>query len=489
MLETIQSRRHSILQTKESIYQLIEDSYVGGIQYIDSTKKYLHQNPKEHSTAYVNRQKRAIYFNYLAPLVDLLVGFIFRSDPPRPKAEQFQYLLDNASCGKTLTSFMRIVAAYSLMFPCGVLVDVPEFDSELIKSVADRITARINPYCLLYKPARVRDFCTDDFGNLRWILLDNTYTDKTDPQIKEKIIKRYRLWDTQSFVDYEMIEGIWKEIDNKIHGLGFVPFRFVNWKDTDSDLIGESICEDLALINQAIFNNTSYLDEMISAGSFRMMAYQSEDGEVPVELTMGGIGNLTICPYKEGTQTPSFIGADLQNITPFLEAMTFYIAQMLRKVGVDTDQEKSFVQSGIAKQLDFEKVKTLLSAGAQSLQECEKWIFATAAAWEKRQSDVDVTYTQDFQSEDIDLKLQRFAQLAQLPYETLKKKAHAQMVQIALKDDIKAEDMAEILKEIENYVNPTVDVSDLAEQENTNRNDIILNDDLQNQYQESRSEK
>ena len=68
------------------------------------------------------------------------------------------------------------------------------------------------------------------------------------------------------------------------------------------------------------------------------------------------------------------------------------MVELLKKIGMETDEAKDFVKSGKARKLDFEKVKTLLSSGAQSLENTEKWIFETTARWLGQESKAEINY-------------------------------------------------------------------------------------------------
>ena len=437
---------------------MIELNYYGGEYYNDGN--YLFQYPKESDASYKVRKSRAVLFNQLAPIVDLLVGFIFANQPQRVNIEKVEYIIENASKGATINNFMRSVAKWSLMFTCGVLVDSPDFDAATVVTEQDRENAGLNPYALLYKPERIRDFSVNDRGELTWVLLDNSHLDNTNPLEPDMDVVEYRLWTADSWTDFIIDGGKVEPGLSGNHTVGYVPFKFVNWRDDNIDFIAESICEDLAMINRAIYNLTSYADEMLAAGTFKMLAYPSMDGTVPEGLEQG-ISPLGILPYPQEGDTPTFIGAELQEMDSFIKAMEMFMTELLKKVGMDNDEEKAYVKSGAARKLDFEKVKTILTGGASELQKLELWIYQTAQAWKGEDSDIEVTYTKDFLNEDVDEKLARFSQMALLPYDTLTKELHKLMAAVALSNDIQPEIMDKITKEIdEAEVEPVIDIDD-----------------------------
>jgi hypothetical protein len=458
--QTIATRRNPIIEKKLPIWKQIELNYYGGTDY--NNGDYLFQYPKESNESYAVRKKRAVLFNQLAPIVDLLVGFIFANQPQRTNTEKVEYFIENASKGASINNFMRSVAKWSLMFTCGVLVDSPEFSTDIIQTEQDREAAELNPFGVLYKPERIRDFSVDSIGQLRWVLLDNSYIDNSDPTAEPKEVTIYRLWTVDTWQDYIINDGENSQTemgDGGTHPIGYVPFKFVNWRDDNVDFIAESICEDLALINQSIYNSTSYMDEMLASGTFKMLFYPSPDGEVPAALKQG-ISPLGIIPFPEqSSEKPFFEGAKLEEIDPFINALRLYMTELLKKVGLDQDEAKEFVKSGKARKFDFEKVKTLLTSGAGELQALEMWMFGTAQRWQGQDSDTTVNYVKDFLSEDVDERLARYAELALLPYAEAKKKIHELMLKTALSNDLEVEELEAMVKEIDEaeIIEPDID--------------------------------
>ena len=451
------SRRYPDLKDKETIWKLVYDSYRGGQSY--SEGDYLWKHAKESSASFKKRQERAVYFNQIQPLADLLAGFLFLK-PPARKSIDYEWMLKHATKNgqKSLDDFMKTVATYSVLFTCGVLVDSPSFDPNDYPTEKARIDSKLNPFCVLYMPFDIRDFHVGEDGKLDWIILDNTHYDNSDIT-QEGVYKNvYRVWTREYYQDFEMQEkGTSGESitvgDEKPHNLPEIPFRFVNWKDDDSDFMAESVFEDPAMIGKLIYNKLSEMDEMIAAGSFKVLMYPSDDGSIPASLIAGGIGSLSAIPYK-GTfsKGPYFDGAKLEDITPFLKAMEFYISEILKKIGLDTDETKDYVKSGLAKKIDFQKVRTLLVSGSTTLSELEMWIFDMTAAWlsSPSGSTAEVTYNTQYADEDIQLKVDLLNELLVHPYKKLREAITTLKVKHLLSGEVPPSDLEEIYKEIEN---------------------------------------
>lgn len=446
--DIIFERRNPSIKAKEVIWQLIADSYNGGTDYANGN--YLYQNAKESKTSFGVRKERAVYFNQTQPLADLLSGFLFMQLPERNDIGKQEYLLNAATSKKTsMDEFMKVTATHSLLYTCGVLVDSPEFDPEIVQTVKDRKDKGLNPYASLYFPFQIRDFYVGKDGGLDWVLLDNTYYDNEDPFSVGVEVKKYRLWTRDSFQDFfSTTDGITSGALMS-HPLGEVPFRFVNWKDDNSDMITESVFEDPAMISKLIYNKLSEMDEMIAAGSFRVLMYPSTDGTIPEDLILGGIGSLSAIPFNSSSsKAPFFDGAKLEDVEPILKAIEFYISEILKKIGLDTDETKDYVKSGLAKQIDFQKVKTLLVSGSMALENLELWIFQTAAKWEGGESNAKVHYTTHYADEDIQVKVDLLSQLLLFPYKKLRSSVTNLIAKHLLTGELPQDELEEIYKEI-----------------------------------------
>jgi hypothetical protein len=459
----IRTRRNPLLIEKEEVWKLINYSYIGGEQYRNND--YLHKYPKESEDSYKERKKRAIYFNQIAPLINILVGFIYRTKPKRSNIESVSYIIEKATKTKSLDEFMELVAKYSALFTIGILVDSPKFDSEQIKTEKQRKEENLNPYCVMYKPFQIRDFALDENKELLWLLLDNTYYDNTDPFDVGKNKTVYRLWTRETYQDFfieEMVSSSTTSSGTTIgtvipseeisHGLGVIPFRFVNrfvnWRDDDEDFIQETIFEDAALISQSIYNNVSYMDEMIASGSFKVLMYPTPDGEIPDSMIQKGIGSLSVIPYQGDYNSPEFKGATLSDVQPFLVAIEFYLAELLKQVGFDTDETKEYVKSGVAKKIDFEKVETILQDGSLALEELENWIFQTAAKWENKTTNAKSEYNKEYSNDDIEAKLSSYYELLTFPFKKLKKVVTELIVKNTISGEVDQKELEEVYKEI-----------------------------------------
>lgn len=432
--DIIRTRRAPEVESRLALWALMDDSYRGGIRYRNGghLRKYTRESKEVHQA----RQARAVYFNFLQPIVDILVGFVFRNEPSRTIPKELEFLTEDAWRGKGMTRFMRDVAVSSMLYTVGILVDSPAFDTSEVRTEADRLARGLNPYPCVYYPHQIRDFAVDEHGQLLWVLLDDSRVDKVNPLEKDSKKTIYRLWTRTHSQEFEIIKRSatldeWDVIpgEERLHPVGYVPFTFVNWRDVDDDQIADSPMEDVAILSEQIYNVLSLLDEMLHTGTFKTLFFPvQKPGDLDQDVVKSGLYDVAAVEYN-GTLSgsPEFKGPGLSEVGPFIDAVKLYAYEIFRKVGMDVDRDKSYVQSGAAMGKEFQKTEALLRYGAEALQEAEEFIFRTAARWLGKDYDeqIEIEYSKEFQQQDIDLQLKRLFDVFNLGLRPLK--------QIALK--------------------------------------------------------
>lgn len=435
--EVLASRRHPKIVEKLDIWNLLSESYEGGLRYIKSSNLFRH--PKEGSKEYAVRKSRSVFFNHVQPIADVLAGFIFSTQPQRTIPAEISFANENISKGKALASYMLNVAIQSQLFTCGTLVDSPSFKADEIKTEKDRKEKNLNPYCVFYYPTQIRDFYLDDRGELEWILLDDSYLDSKDPLSPASEVIQYTLWTKQYFTKIKKVKldkGEKKEewqvvASQKPHSIGKVPFVFHNFRDNNEDMVTETPFEDIALLDRAIYNNLSLLDEMLHSGTFKMLFVPVEkENDIPTSVIESGVGGLSVFPYNgKLSSSPEFKGAGLEDVQSFSVAINMYLKEIFSKVGLDKDQERAYVQSGIAKKMEYKKAEAFLRHGAAQLESAEKQILYFLGKWlDKDFKDIKVDYQKNFNEDEINETLSRLYEVMNLPISSIQQKAEEEII-------------------------------------------------------------
>ncbi len=452
----IKTRRHDLLKARSDTWVLCRDSYIGGEQY--RAGNHLSRYYKEHSISYKDRLKRSIYINHVKPLADILTGFLFAEKPAREYSKQISYVETNLSKNQGLQSVMQNVALQSMLFPVFILVDSPSFDNSQILTKADRKAAGLNPFCTLYKYNEIRDFATDDSGKLLWILLDNSYVDKSNPLEPAKTKTVYRLWTREYFQDFTFAEK--DEVaagEQMFHGLGVVPGVFAGFPDLNNDSIDSSLFESVSLMSKGIYNTVSAMQEKLYDSTFSTLFFPLKSGEdLPDVIKKSGVGSLVVVPYNgELSGKPEYSQSGTVDIEPFLATVQLLTGEILKQVGMRDASEKGYNtnQSGVALEIEFRKTESILLNIATDLENVERSIIETVQRWERLQDKVSVSYSRDFKESDITSKLEQLYNLYTLPIESLQKSALKRIVKTVL-DDASKEEMSEIDQDIEKHMTP-----------------------------------
>ncbi|EMO78571.1 hypothetical protein LEP1GSC126_0091 [Leptospira kirschneri str. 200801774] len=443
-------RKHPDISARLEAYQLITDSFYGGLQYI--SKNHLFQYSKETAKVYEGRKKRSVFLNHTAPIVDVLVGLLFDQKPERTVPEELKDFLDHANERQSFQEFFQEAATKSLLNTCGILVDSPSFDPIVIKTEADRKALGLKPYLVLYELSQIRDFSVDEKGELLWVLLDNSFDDDSNPFAKRKTVTEYRLWTREAYQDFakndkdEIVAG-----EARAHSIGKIPFVFLSWSDKTKTLINQTVFEDIAVIDRKIYNYLSVADEVIYSGSFPLFVFP---GRIPDSVVDKGLASQDWLEFDSASSNkPDFVipGIDaLDGILSFIDKLG---KKILQKVGLDRDEEKASAQSGKAKLLEYKVANAFLLSGATRLERVETDCFEMALKWmssEGKTNEIKIAYQKKFETIDIDKAVQTLLSIfADLKYSAVKKRVAKEIVN-KIFPEMPEEEKEELFDEIDN---------------------------------------
>jgi hypothetical protein len=444
------TRQSDKIKEKLPIWKMIYDAYSGGSRFIN--KDNLFQYRVEDNLRFEKRVQRADYTNHTQQLIDMMVGFVYANPPKRDVEDKYSYIVDSIYKGKSLQSLMNMVATNCLKSTVGILVDSSDITPE---TEADRIENGLNPYVVYYTPSQICDFETDDNGQLVWIILDNSYLDKSDPSVDPVYKKVKRLWTRDFYQDIET-----KTVDSKEtyilgeeihHLLSEIPFIFVNCRDNDSDLICDSPFEDVVIKSRLVFNIASWASEVLASSSFQILLFPYENqSDLDVIATTfdpksGGIADLPVVPFKSSTQRPSFEGPDI-DIDKFINMINHLSEEILSKFGMKKETKGSW-ESGVAKSIDFEKTEAFLKTLSLQLQECERKIVGFCEMYEQAEIDAVIDYHFTYEKADIDKQLNRLAMAFTIPSRSVHEKAYKEMIKLTF-PEAEQKELDDLVKDI-----------------------------------------
>lgn len=409
-------RRHPVYMEMLMHWNFLEATYRGGRRWFEEhIFKYLKEGEQE----FQDRKSRAYRFNHTRETVDLVQKYIFKADIAR-KTEDVPKTVEsfwkNATLsGLDINQFMKLVSTGSSVFG-RIWVFVDTTKTEDIVSRADEKAAGARTYAYFVKPQNVLDMGFDDTGDLLWILVYETRRDDADPiEGSGEIVDQYRLWTRSDWKLFEIEESSDSKKDDRVkivasgeHNLGRVPCFPVDHVIGENRYSAPAMIADIAYLDRACANYLSNLDAIIQDQTFSQLAMPAQ-GVLPGEETYStlldlGTKRVFIYDGGEGNARPEFISPDPKQAEIILKVINKIIGEIYHSIGMagERTKEDNAVgidnSSGVAKAYDFERVNSLLSSKADSLERAEMELIDLVLAWsgEKSTEEVYVTYPDDF---------------------------------------------------------------------------------------------
>lgn len=441
----ITDRRNPTLQNKLSTFKLIDDSDIGGQRYIDAD--HLFKNPRESETSYKARKERAVYINVFAPLLNMVVGQVFKIEPIRTDIDE--YHPDSIYMRKWgIDRLMKKVCRSLLMYTCGILVDSPRNPEQEELSAKEAEDKRMHPYVKFVRYDQILDFAFDTFGNLEWVMIDNSQIIRSDPIQPDRKEKQVRIWYKDGYQDIQINDKEEETLKAKevIPGMSEIPFRMLNMIDNDDDGVAESYCEDIAFALRAVYNYISLIDEQLYGGAISVCFFPGYD-----EGKEGAIKAWGVVGTNPGEQLPEFKKPQMSDVEIYITWIDWLVTYAQNKLGAGTDKEKDYTQSGKAKQIDLEKIKSIISSLITELQETENWIYRMCKMYDPAiKTNASVSYNQNFKEEDLSEAINGLREIMLMPYKIAVAKARKLLIQKVMGNDLSTDEMKVISDEIDN---------------------------------------
>jgi len=219
-------------------------------------------------------------------------------------------------------------------------------------------------------------------------------------------------------------------------------------------------------MSRSVFNLMSVMDEALYSGSFKTMVYPiMNDNDMPDKLMTGGLGDIAVLPYNGNVSgQPQFISAETEDLSNHREQIKILTKEIFRQVGLkDPESDSKYYDSGIAKSIQFRNTSAVLTSYASELENTEQMIFKFLCAYEGiNPNEIKINYNKDYNVDDIDNDLNRLYQALDISadYEAINKHIKKEIIKKLLTDTTEAEDMKELLQEIEETkeeLNPAIE--------------------------------
>lgn len=393
----VAARRHPVYFANEKQWQFFQLSYDGGKNYVTAPGN-LKKHPFEKPLFYDQRLERAYFYNYCAPIVDGIVNHLFKGGVMRKGAESLQDFYANVNGEEDdIGSFMRAAATGACTYgKINVLIDMPKMAPEEQQAVEDGRATRVldrgkTPRLYLYSPLQLLDWSKSEDG-WNWVLLTHIERTADDPNISATQKPIYQLWNRQAWTKYNIEGAI---LDKGEHGLGIVPFVQMSNIGVDRNSCGKSTIKDIALINNAIFNWCSLLDEILYRQTFSQLVAEGTANEYDATI----ISTAGAFTYPLGRRPPAFISPDASQAELLMKQIEASVKELYRianiKIGDDKNRNYKTV---IENEYDFESFNSVLKNMARACEKFETDIHRVLAAWLKNDTlrDVEIQYPAEF---------------------------------------------------------------------------------------------
>lgn len=407
-------RRHPRYEAKLAHWDFLESTYEGGREWFSDN---IFQYVKEGSDEFAARVKRAYRFNHTKQVVDLVDKHLFKMPIARrveDAPESIKNFWANATLsGLDMDTFMRRVSnATSRYGRIWVVVDSTRTSLESVdgvRSVEDEKEAGGRPYAYIVRPQDMLDMSYSETGALRWCLVREIGRDDEDPldSTGDPVI-RYRLWTTEGWYLFEetiltarggrLPRTKVELIDADNHDLGMVPVVQADHTFSEEPYESAGLIDDIAYLDRANANYLSNLDAIIQDQTFSQLTMPAQ-GMLPGEEAHNKLlemGTKRIFTYNgEAGQKPEYISPDPRQASMILAAIGKIVNEIYHSVGLSAERTKDDSgggidnASGVAKAYDFERVNSLLTAKASSLQIVEDRITRLVAKWEGEEDGLD----------------------------------------------------------------------------------------------------
>ena len=413
-LRAFVERRHPEYLEMVDHWNFLEATYKGGREWFHESIKdsagrtnaavssgnifrYIKEGEKE----YKDRLIRCYRFNHTREVTDLVQKYIFKSPiirneddaPPVIKA----FWKRSTLSGLNITQFMKLASTASSIFGRPwIFTDTNIHDDGPI-SVADEKELGAQVYAYIVKPQDILDIGFSEGGDVEWIFLREWIRDDADPiRSTGMITPQYRLWtetewhlfETQVDPQTKTINVV--EINQGTNPIGRVPGFPLDHVVGDNRYSAPALISDIAYLDRAIANYLSNLDAIIQDQTFSQLAMPAQamtpgtdEYKALIEL-----GTKRIFIYDgEGGAKPEYLSPDPKQAGMIVGVVNKIINEIYHTIGMAGERTKSDNNvgidnsSGVAKAYDFERMNSLLTSKADSLENGENKLIELVMLW------------------------------------------------------------------------------------------------------------
>lgn len=352
-----------------ALWEKLINAYEGTGGFSDGS--YLFRHDRESDSKFLKRQAMAKYFNFAEVIVDTFRDSCLRERPIRTvDDDELSAILENADMqGRNWDAFLRDQLTLSLVYGFSdVLVEMPLFDRESVKSIADAHNMNIRPYLVPLHPLDVINWETDRMGlknvTIREIDWPGMMPEKKDEENKKCFLYYDRM-------NWALLNEDGEAIDSGEHNLGVVPMvRLYHRKSLTNNFLGRSILPDPAVFID-YYNLDSEKREIFRQQTFSLLLISLGENSSRDEiqnLVLTGTNNALALPYGAAAE---FISPDPEQARLIIDEQRQIIRNIFRLKHLKYDSDSATEKSGEAYKWDYKDMHEILSGIAGNLEAFE----------------------------------------------------------------------------------------------------------------------
>ena len=411
-------------------------SYLGGEHYKDG--QYLVQYIQEDKNDYARRLDLTPIDNHCANVIHIYSSFLWRNPPTR----QYNSLENNPILapmmrdvdldGRSLDTFMKQAQIWSAVYGhVWIIVDKPKSNAG---TRAEELAQDIRPYLNLYTPENVFDW--------KWERTESGRNKLVYLKLREEVIREdatetmthFRIWTEDTVELYEVSNETERLLESMDNPIGYIPAVYVPAARTVTKGIGKSDIGDIALMQKAIYQELSEIEQLIRISNHPTLV-KTYDTDASA-----GAGGIVHMPDELDPNLRPFMlqpnGSNLQAIMASMEQKVESINRMAHLGAVrGTDAIKA---SGIALQTEFQLLNARLAEKADLLQLAEEQIWFYVCIWSGVTPDVEVNYPDSFDIRDYpnELLFLQQARASGVQSPTFSREVDKMIVDLVLDDEL-----------------------------------------------------
>jgi len=398
-------------------WKFLLDSYTGGQAYREGA--YLQRYALESDADYAARLNNTPLDNQCKSLISLYISFLFREKPDREFGVlennfTIEDILEDADLdGRSMDAFMKDVATWTSVFGhMWICVAKPNVGAV---TLADEQALGARPYLSMYNPLAVTDWRWKRQPNGGYALDYIKYVEEVNGT--ETIVKE---WSVDTIATYKVNtqQEIVLEMTEEVNGLGYLPFVCAYAERSPVRGIGNSLIDDIADQQRAIFNELSEIWESVRLDTHPSLvatagtnANGAAAGQV---ITMEENLDPNLKPY-----VLQFEGGQIDKIYNSINNRKKMIDSMGNVGSVRATETREM--SGIAIQTEFTLLNARLSSIADNLELAEEQIWQIVYTYMGSTWDGKVTYPDNFALHNTDNELSQLKTASEIVQDPVKR--------------------------------------------------------------------